>query len=113
MATRRELKQQSKERQAPMGVFLIRNVAANRWLVRPARNLTAAMNKLAIEVTPSTNPNVALQRDWQALGPAGFEVRVLDVLEPKDVRGWDPADDLEALAAMWRERLAAEGGVSY
>jgi len=113
MATRRELKQQFKDRKTPMGVFLIRNVAANRFLVRVARNLPAAMNRLLVEVTPATNPMVALQQDWRALGPAGFEVRVLDVLEPKDEPGWDPADDLEALAALWRDRLAAEGGVPY
>jgi hypothetical protein len=113
MTDRNELKRQFKERKVPMGVFLIRNVAANRWLVRSARNLPAAMNKLAVEVTPSTNPNVALQQDWRALGPAGFEVRILDLLEPRDEPGWDPGEDLEALAAMWRERLAAEGGVPY
>lgn len=113
MATRSELRQQYKERKTPMGVFLIRNVAANRFLVRAARNLPAAMNRLVVEVTPSTNPNVALQQDWRAVGPAGFEVRVLDLLEPRDLPGWDPAKDLESLAAMWRERLAAEGGVPY
>lgn len=113
MSSRSELKQQWKERKTPMGVFLIRNVAANRFLVRSARNLPAAMNRLLVEVTPSTNPNLALQRDWRELGPAGFEVRVLDELAPKDLPGWDPAEDLEALAAMWRERLAADGGVPY
>jgi hypothetical protein len=113
MTSRSELKRQFKERKTPMGVFLIRSVAANRFLVRPARNLAAAMNRLMVEVTPATNPNVSLLQDWRALGPAGFEVRVLDVLEPKDEPGWDPAEDLEALASMGRERLAAEGGVGY
>jgi hypothetical protein len=113
MATRSELRQQYKERKTPMGVFLIRNVEANRFLVRAARNLPAAMNRLMVEVTPSTNPNVALQQDWRAVGPGGFEVRVLDLLEPKEVAGWDPDEDLESLASMWRERLAAEGGVPY
>jgi len=113
MTSRSELKQQFKERKTPMGVFLIRNVAANRFLVRAARNLPAAMNRLMVEVTPSTNPNVALQQDWRALGPPGFEVRVLDLLEPRDEPGWDPDEDLASLASMWRERLAAEGGVPY
>jgi hypothetical protein len=67
MTDRAELKRQFKERKTPMGVLLIRNVAANRFLVRPAQNLQAAMNRLAIEVTPSTNPNLALQQDWRAL----------------------------------------------
>jgi hypothetical protein len=94
MTTRRELKQRFKERKTPMGVFLIRNVAAGRFLVRPARNLPAAMNRLAIEVTPSTNPNVALQRDWRSLGRAGFEIRVLDLLEPGEEPGWDADAEL-------------------
>lgn len=113
MTSRSELKQRYKEHEPAMGVFLVRNRASGRWLVRSARNLPAAMNRLMVEVTPSTNPNLALQADWRALGPAGFEVRVLDVLTPKDVPGWDPAEDLEALAAMWREKLAAEGCAPY
>lgn len=113
MTARGELKRQFKERQVPMGVFLIRNASSGRFVVRPARNLRAAMNRLFVEVTPATNPNLDLQADWRALGQAGFEVRVLDVLEPKDVPGWDPDEDLQALAAMWRERLVAEGGVPY
>lgn len=113
MPDRSALKRQFKEQKTPMGVFVIRNVAANRFQVRAAVNLRAGMNRLLVEVTPSTDPNLALQADWRALGPAGFEVRVLDVLEPKDTPGWTPHDDLEALAAMWRERLLAEGGVPY
>jgi len=47
------------------------------------------------------------------MGREAFEISVLDELEPKDVPGWDPTDDLEELKAMWVARLVAEGGRPY
>lgn len=113
MTDRSELKRQYREAKEPMGVFVIRNLRSGRFVVRAALNLRGAMNRLKVEVTPSTNPNVALRDDWRTLGPEAFEVKVLDVLEPKDAPGWDPKDDLAELEAMWRERLTSEGGSSY
>jgi hypothetical protein len=113
MATRSELKQRARERRPPMGVFVIRNRRTGRFLIHAVVNLQAGINRLQVEITPSTNPNLALQRDWRELGPSAFEIRTLDVLEPKDAPGWTPGDDLAALAAMWRERLVAEGGTPY
>jgi hypothetical protein len=113
MASRSELKQRARELKPPMGVFVIRNRRTGRFMVHAALNLQAGMNRLQVEITPSTNPNLALQRDWREQGPAAFEVKVLDVLEPKDAPGWTPAEDLAELAALWRERLAAEGGTPY
>ena len=113
MTDRRELKRAYKERAPAMGVFVVRNLRNGRFQVHATRNLRGGMNRLSVEITPSTNPNPDLLADWRAMGPAAFEIEVLDELEPKDEPGWDPADDLEALAAMWRERLTAEGGRGY
>jgi hypothetical protein len=96
-----------------MGVLVVRNTQNGRFQVHATPNLRGAMNRLRFEITPSTNPNVALQSDWRAMGPGAFELRVLDVLEPKDAPGWDPADDLEQLRALWHDRLVAEGGTPY
>ncbi len=113
MKTRRELKREHKETAPRMGVFVVRNTRSGRFQVHASRNVDAGMNRLRFEITPSTNPNVALQADWRTLGPEAFELRVLDVLEPKDVPGWDPADDLEQLRALWHDRLVAQGGTPY
>ncbi len=113
MKTRSELKRDYKNAPAPMGVFVIRNTTSNRFQVRASRNLRGSLNRVRFEITPSTNPNVELLNDWKTLGPAAFEIRVLDELEPKDVPGWDPDDDLEELRAMWHARLVGEGGNPY
>lgn len=113
MKTRSELKRDYKQSTPAMGVFVIRNLRNGRFLVHAARNLQGGMNRLRVEITPSTNPNAELLADWQAMGKEAFEIRVLDELEPKDEPGWDPAADLEELKAMWIAKLTAEGGRSY
>ncbi len=110
---RAALKRQYREAKEPMGVFVIRNLRNGRFLVHAARNLQGGMNRLRVEITPSTNPNVELLADWTAMGREAFEIRVLDELEPKDEPGWDPTEDLEELKPMWVARLTAEGGRSY
>ena len=110
---RSELKRQYREAKEPMGVFVIRNLRNGRFQVRSALNLRGGMNRLRVEITPATNPNVALRDGWRAMGPEAFEVKVLDVLEPKDTPAWDPKDDLAELERMWVERLSSEGGVPY
>lgn len=112
-ADRRALQAAYRRHVPAMGVFVVRNARSGRFQLHAARNLPAAMNRLQVEVTPSTNPNPALQRDWATLGPGAFEIRVLDVLAPRPEAGWDPQDDLTALRALWHERLVAEGGVPY
>jgi hypothetical protein len=113
MKSRSELKREYKESAPAMGVFVIRNIRNGRFLLHATRNLKGGMNRLAVEITPSTNPNLALRRDWESMGREAFEIRVLDVLEPKDAPGWDPTDDLEQLRALWHARLVTEGGTAY
>lgn len=113
MKTRSELKRDHKNAPPRMGVFLVRNKTNNRFQVHATRNLHGGMNRVRFEITPSTNPNVELLKDWKALGPGAFEIKALDELEPKDVPGWDPTSDLEELEALWRARLLAEGATPY
>lgn len=113
MKTRSELKREYKAARPAMGVFVIRNLRSGRFQLHASPNLNAGMNRLRVEITPSTNPNRELQRDWETMGRDAFEIVVLDVLEPKDEPGWDPADDLAELKAMWQARLLEQGGAPY
>jgi hypothetical protein len=113
MSTRSELKRAYKESTPAMGVFVIRNKRNGRFLLHATRNLVGGMNRLRVEITPSTNPNVDLLADWEAMGRDAFEIAVLDELQPKDVPGWNPDEDLAELKGMWQAKLVAEGGVPY
>lgn len=113
MTSRAELKRAYKARRAPMGVLLVRHLASGRFMLHAAPDLQATINRLRVEITPSTNPDRALLADWRADGPAGFEIRAVDELARKDEPGWDPREELAALKALWHERLVAEGGTPY
>ena len=113
MKTRSELRREYKASAPAMGVFVVRNLRNRRFELHATRNLKAGMSRLGFEITPSTRPNRELQRDWESMGQDAFAIEVLDVLEPKDEPGWDPAEDLEQLKALWHARLVGEGGTPY
>jgi len=111
--SREELKREYRATPPPMGVFLVRNRSTGRFLVQATPNLKGRMNRLQFDLERASHPSAAFPADWKASGPEAFEIRVLDVLEPKDTPGWSPASDLEALEALWRARLTEEGGTPY
>jgi len=101
-----------KETPRPMGLFRIRNLRTGKSLVGRSVDLPARLNRERAQLRLGAHPNRLLQQDWAALGPDAFAFEVLDTLEPKDDRSRaDTEAELEALEAMWRDRLAAEGEV--
>ena len=113
MKTRAEHKRDYKSAPPAMGVVLVRNLRNGRFIVEASRNAMGRVNRFKFEITSSTNVNPQLQADWRTMGPDAFEIRVLDELKPKDVPGWDPAEDLEQLKSMWHTRMIEEGGTPY
>lgn len=97
----------------PMGVYRVRNRAARRSLLGSSVDVASILNRHRAQLRMGLHPDAELQRDWKALGPDAFDFEVLDTLEPPDRAGYDPADDLRALEALWREKLAEAGEGSY
>lgn len=97
-----------KETARPMGIFRVRNVATGRALIGTSVNLPAILNRHRAALGFGSHANPALQADWNAHGADAFVFEVLDTIEPPETPGYDPADDLRVLEAMWLERLADE-----
>ena len=111
---RRALRRAYKETPRPMGVYRVRNVHDGRSLVGRSTDLPAILNRERTQLRLGGHPNRALQADWNALGPDAFAFEVLDTLEPpKDTAGYDPADDLRVLEALWLDRLEPWGERGY
>ena len=102
-----------KETPRAMGVFRVRNVPRRCSLVGITRDLPAMLNRQRFQLGMGGHPNRQLQLDWQEAGSEHFTFDVLDTLKPSAEPGYDPTDDLKALEAMWREKLAAEGERFY
>jgi hypothetical protein len=94
-----------KETARPMGVFQIRNKANGKVLIGTSTDLPSILNRHRAQLGFGSHRNRALQQDWNEHGPDVFEFETLDTLEPSDKPGYDPADDLKALEAMWLEKL--------
>lgn len=102
---RRELIRAYKETRRPMGVYRVHNTVADRSLVRQSVDLPSALNRERAQLRLGGHRNREMQADWNALGPGAFTFEVLDTLTPRDEPGYDPADDLAVLEALWLDRL--------
>ncbi len=102
-----------KETARPAGVYRIRNTVQGRSLVGASANLPGILNRHQFELKNGSHRDAELQRDWNELGPAAFEFEELDVLEPKNEPGYDPAADLAVLLEMWTANLTASGESLY
>jgi len=102
-----------KETAHSMGVFRVLNSVNGKALIGASLDLPAALNRHRAQLRMGAHPDRQLQDDWKAAGPDAFSFEVLDTLAPRDDPGWDPLPDLEALEALWREKLAPAGDPGY
>lgn len=103
---RKALSRAYKKRRPPMGIFQVRNTANGKVLIGSSRDLPAMLNRQRAQLRLGAHPNGQLQADWRIFGAEAFAFEVLDTLTPPDEAGYDPRADLEALQALWLEKLA-------
>jgi len=106
---RKDLIREYKETPRTMGVFRVRNTGSGRSIVASSRDVHSVLNRHRAQLRMGGHPDKQLQKEWDALGADAFEFEILDTLEPKEEAGYDPADELSELEALWVEKLAAEG----
>lgn len=110
---RKALSREYKEAARPMGVFRVRNTVNGKSFVGSSVDLPSMLNRQRAQLGFGGHPNKELQRDWQAMGAEAFAFEVLDTLAPREEAGWDPADELRALEALWLEKLSPYGERGY
>lgn len=118
MKTRTDLKKEYKETAIPMGVYLVRNMKTNEFVIGQSRNLTGSLNMYRSvlkwgKATDVLLKNPKILEDYRVQGDESFEFKVLDSLKPKEDAGWDPAEDLNALEKMWMDELIGKDWKPY
>jgi hypothetical protein len=88
-----------------MGVGIVRNTANGKALLVSGTDVPSLLNRHRAQLRLDSHRNRALQQDWNAQGGERFEFAILDTLTPSDEPGYDPRADLEALEALWLEKL--------
>lgn len=103
-----------KERPVVGGVCALRNTVTGRVFLLPAPDPRTQRNRFDFSVSTDTCIFAALLPDWKAHGGASFTFEVLEELEKQpDRTDKQFRQDLDALTALWQERLAAGGAKFY
>jgi hypothetical protein len=85
LKTKGDLKKEYKETSVPMGVFLLRNMKTNQFVLGASRNLAGSINmyKFVLKMGKVTDPlfkNSKVLEDYRAQGENTFEFKGLDNL---------------------------------
>lgn len=110
---RKTLKREYKEERRPMGVFQVLNIATGKCLVGSSIDLPSMLNRQLAQLRFGGHNNRDLQKDWNDQGADAFKIEILDTLPPSEAPGYDPADDLKALEALWLDKLQPYGERGY
>ncbi len=102
---RKALIRQYKETPRTAGVGAVRNLASGKALLVAGVDLPALLNRHRAQLGLNVHMTKALQEDWNTFGADNFAFEVLDTLPPPDAPGYNPADDLKELEALWLEKL--------
>lgn len=110
MDRKKQLKEQYKQTKQPMGIIIVRSLTDGRCYLEAAPNLQGVINRTVFQLKAGSHPFRSLQQAWREQGEEGFAVEILDTLEYDEDGGkTDYTADLNALRALWEEKLAGEG----
>lgn len=110
---RKEQIRRYKETPRTAGIYRVLNSSNAKFLVGASVDAPAMLNRQRAQLRMGSHPNRALQSDWDSDGDQMFIFEVLDALEPEDSPDYDPAEDLQALEELWREKLGVAAGATY
>ena len=111
---KKELQNQYKQFKPDMGIFAVINKNNGKHFLEATKNLKAKINSTQFQLKMGGHFNQALNKDLQALGPDGFEIKILEQLQyDDDGIKTDYSDDLELLKMIWVEKLTRENVQLY
>lgn len=112
MKTKKELKNEFKDKKPTMGIFQIRNTVSQKVLVEASTDLSAIWNRQQFQLKNGLHPNVALQTDWSELGESCFVYEILCELKQEE-DGTDYKRALKQLEQMFVDDLQPFGEKGY
>jgi hypothetical protein len=110
---RSELKRAYKEAPRQAGVYRIKNLQSGKILLGSSTNLHGPLNRHRFMLSIGRHHNVALQEDWNRLGPDAFSFDILETVKPGDDPAFSVEDELTLLEQIWREKLQPGGEPGY
>ena len=100
MKTRKELKEEYKQKKYEMGVFQIKNKVNGKIFISSSIDLQAIWHSQKLQLDFGNHSNYELQDDWKKYGADNFVYEILDEIKQKDDKPQDNAKDVKALEEM-------------
>ena len=100
MKTRKELKEEYKQKKYQMGVFQIKNKVNGKIFISSSIDLQAIWHSQKLQLDFGNHSNYELQNDWNKYGADNFIYEILDEIKQKDDKPQDNAKDVKALEEM-------------
>lgn len=113
MKTRKELKEEFKQRECKMGVFRIKNLLIGKCLIGCSTDLNAKWNSQKLQLETGSHPNAELQTDWQKYGADNFAYEIVDEFVPKDDKPTDYKKEVRVLEELWMDEYLPTGIAVY
>lgn len=103
--TKKDLKEQYKNRKITGGIFCIKCHGNNRMWIRAAKELEGQKNRYNFFISTDTCPEPAMQTEWKVFGANSFSFDILEEIERKETQSErEFADDIGLLLEIWNEK---------
>ena len=100
MKTRKELKEEYKQKKFPMGVFQIRNIRNDKVFIDNSIDMESKWKRHKMELKFGTHRNINFQKDWNEYGEKSFVFEVLSKLKENEEENINYVKELKTLQDM-------------
>jgi predicted transcriptional regulator len=108
MANLKEINRALKEVLPPMGVYIIHDKEHDTIYLGSNRNMRAIFNRHRMELETHIHTIKELQDAYDKRGYDAITFEVLDMLEPKEEKGFDYTEDIQTLEELWCSKFREE-----
>lgn len=105
MKTKKELKNEYKQKKFQIGIFQIRNTINNKIFVESSTDLIAIWNRQKFQLNMGSHHNSELQKDWIKFGGDKFNYEILEEIEQKENNSTNYSKEVKELEKMYIEEL--------
>jgi len=105
MKTRKELKEEYKQKKFSMGVFCITNTVNGKIFIGSSLDLTAIWHAQRFQLNAGMHSNEELQKDWKQFGSENFTYEIIEEIIQADETTIDYNKEVKVLEALVMDEL--------
>ena len=105
MKSKKELKDEYKQKKLKMGVFQIKNIINSKIFIGSSLDLDAIWNRHKSQLQFRSHPNKELQKDWNEFGEENFTYAILAEIKQDEDKQIDYSKAVKELEDLYIDEL--------